>query len=169
MRSWYYAVSPVLIFTLTYADVSFTLSFHSGLLYLSTFNVDFTGGRLVFLSDKFPERADLIVEPRAGRTVIFTSGPENTHYVERVTAGNRFVLAFWFTCDHRREFEIFLDGKMHTTFSHRMRAASRKAEDEASATSQSSKDGTKRKAYRQQSSPDAPPVRKRTTRPTGDL
>ena len=29
-------------------------------------------------------------------------------------AGNRFVLAFWFTCDPSREFQIFLDGNAHT-------------------------------------------------------
>ena len=57
------------------------------------------------------------VEPKAGRVVIFSSGKENPHYVDRVTSGNRYVLAFWFTCDPERKFEIFLDGKSHTAFS----------------------------------------------------
>lgn len=52
-----------------------------------------------------------------GRVVMFSSGPENAHRVERVTAGERFVLAFWFTCDPAREFEIFLDGAAHLEFS----------------------------------------------------
>ena len=57
------------------------------------------------------------VEPKAGRVVIFSSGQENPHYVDRVLSGNRYVLAFWFTCNPDRQFEIFLDGKSHTVFS----------------------------------------------------
>ena len=57
------------------------------------------------------------VEPKAGRVVIFTSGKENPHVVDRVLSGNRFVLAFWFTCNPARKFENFLDGKEHSTFS----------------------------------------------------
>ena len=52
-----------------------------------------------------------------GRTLIFTSDAENPHYVERLLSGERYVLAFWFTCDARKEFEIFLDGEAHSTFS----------------------------------------------------
>lgn len=49
--------------------------------------------------------------------MIFSSGSENPHYVEKVLSGNRYVLAFFFTCDKGRKFENFLDGKAHTTFS----------------------------------------------------
>ena len=62
-----------------------------------------------------------IIEPRPGRVAIFSSGAENTHRVERVTSGERFVLAFWFTCDRAREFEIFLDGEAHLEFSGRVK------------------------------------------------
>ena len=58
-----------------------------------------------------------IIEPKAGRVAIFSSGSENTHHVERVTSGDRYVLAFWFTCDEEKEFEIFLDGAKHMEFS----------------------------------------------------
>lgn len=51
---------------------------------------------------------------------MFTSGPENTHFVEPVVSGQRFVLSFWFTCNIQRKFEIFLDGKQHQLFSHRI-------------------------------------------------
>ena len=57
------------------------------------------------------------MEPTPGRVVIFSSGAENTHRVERVTRGERFVLAFWFTCDAAQTFEIFLDGSAHLAFS----------------------------------------------------
>ncbi len=69
--------------------------------------------------------------------MFFTSGPENMHFVERVTSGQRLVLAFWFTCNAEKQFEIFLDGKQHTTYSHRMRASleKRKIEQELAAAS----------------------------------
>lgn len=67
------------------------------------------------------EDVELAIEPRAGRVVIFTAGMENTHYVERVLSGQRFVLSFWFTCNRNREFPIFLDGKAHTAFSQKIR------------------------------------------------
>ena len=39
--------------------------------------------------------SEQVIEPRKGRVVIFTSGKENKHYVERVKFGQRFVLSFW--------------------------------------------------------------------------
>lgn len=101
---------------------------YSGLLYLSTYNVDFTGGRLVFLKNKhnYGESVTesdiaLVVEPKVGRLAIFSSGEEHYHYVEKVLTGDRLVLSFWFTCNPSREFEIFLDGSSHVTFSNRIR------------------------------------------------
>lgn len=88
---------------------------YSGLLYLSTFGKDFTGGRLKFFG-RDEETIEQIIEPRGGRAAFFTSGPENPHSVERVASGQRFVLSFWFTCDPKREFQIFLDGKAHIAF-----------------------------------------------------
>jgi len=101
--------------------------FYSGLLYLSTYKEDFEGGRYVLLGDVEGEKdgvvtkeEELVVEPRAGRVVIFSSGQEHEHYVERLTSGTRYVLAFWFTCDASRKFEIYLDGSAHTRFAHEM-------------------------------------------------
>jgi hypothetical protein len=51
-----------------------------------------------------------------GRFLMFTSGMENLHEVEQVQSGERFVMSMWFTCDKRREFETFLDGKAHNKF-----------------------------------------------------
>lgn len=75
-----------------------------------------TAGLLHFLDEEL-EVYEQTVEPKAGRVVIFTSGKENHHKVDRVLTGNRYVLAFWFTCSPDRKFEIFLDGEAHTTFS----------------------------------------------------
>jgi len=93
---------------------------YSGLLYMSTYEEDFEGGLLHFLSPDL-STVEQTVEPKAGRVVIFTSGQENPHHVDRVTSGQRYVLAFWFTCNPDRKFEIFLDGKAHTTFSNNFR------------------------------------------------
>ena len=95
---------------------------YSGLLYMSDFGTDFTGGLLHFYSASTPSEVELTVEPRAGRVVIFTAGSENPHMVERVTSGDRLVLSFWFTCNVKREFEIFLDGAAHVAFSEKTKA-----------------------------------------------
>ena len=39
----------------------------------------------------------VVVVPRVGRFVAFSSGVENVHHVERVTAGERFTFSVWFT------------------------------------------------------------------------
>lgn len=88
---------------------------------MSDFGRDFEGGRLAFyetVDGDDDDAADLIgtVEPRRGRFAYFSSGRENPHRVERVTAGTRFVMSMWFTCDERREFKTFLDGKVHRRF-----------------------------------------------------
>jgi hypothetical protein len=109
--------------------------FFSGLLYLSTSGEDFEGGELHFFDSshssldcspmEHPSEPgpclvtgppSLVVEPRAGRVIVFGSGRENPHKVTRVTGGTRYVLSFWFTCDSRREMHSFLDGKMHVRF-----------------------------------------------------
>ena len=106
---------------------------YSGLLYLSDYEKDFTGGRLLFydadakisvdpqtyISSYEEDAIQEIVEPRMGRVVTFSSGPENPHKVEKVLSGERAVLAFWFTCSQDREFEIYLDGSSHDTFKRR--------------------------------------------------
>jgi len=106
-----------------HADRNNTSHYHySGLLYMSDYHTDFEGGRLVFLSPSLSlSSAELIVEPKRGRLALFTSGSENPHYVERVTQGERYVLAFWFTCDVSRSFPIYLDGAAHVSYSHSIR------------------------------------------------
>jgi hypothetical protein len=127
-----------------HADHNNTAQYHySGLLYMSTYGEDFTGGKLRFVRPDFslfdaeenvpgsypnlaaPTAADveLEVEPRAGRVVVFTAGHENLHQVERLLSGERYVLSFWFTCNKQRQFEIFLDGKAHTVFSHKVKSS----------------------------------------------
>ncbi|XP_069701340.1 2-oxoglutarate and iron-dependent oxygenase domain-containing protein 3-like [Periplaneta americana] len=74
-------------------------SFHyTSLLYLADYGRDFQGGRFVFIDGDNTNRT---VEPRKGRVSMFTSGSENLHYVERVTAGTRYALTVSFTCDQK--------------------------------------------------------------------
>ena len=108
---------------------------YSGLIYLSTYGVDFHGGgqlqfynattsldcaAFVDLHNPGPcvviGPPELIVEPRKGRVIVFGSGRENPHRVTRFESGTRFVLSFWFSCDARTKFPNFLDGKVHQTF-----------------------------------------------------
>lgn len=71
-------------------------SFHfTTLLYLNDYNIDFKGGRFVFIDEKF----NRTVEPRTGRVSMFTSGKENLHYVEKVQSGTRYAMTISFTCD----------------------------------------------------------------------
>ena len=101
-----------------HVDRDNTAHYHySGLLYLSDYGRDFEGGRLHLLEEGDDS---IVVEPKAGRVVIFSSGKEHRHRVERVTRGQRFVLAFWFTCDPQREFTIYLDGQAHLAFAQKV-------------------------------------------------
>ncbi|XP_026493558.1 2-oxoglutarate and iron-dependent oxygenase domain-containing protein 3-like [Vanessa tameamea] len=73
-------------------------SFHyTTLLYLGDYNIDFRGGRFVFIDEKF----NSTIEPRKGRLSMFTSGGENFHYVEKVTSGVRYAITISFTCDKK--------------------------------------------------------------------
>jgi len=68
---------------------------YSTLLYLSDWEDDFEGGRLMFMDGTRRQ----IVAPQVGRVVMFSSGAENVHMVERVTHGRRYVFTVSFSCD----------------------------------------------------------------------
>jgi len=79
---------------------------YTGLLYLSTATIDFEGGRLLFeREDGQPEAA---VSPRRGRLVLFTSGAEFPHHVEKVSSGTRLALTVAFTCFKHAALQDFL-------------------------------------------------------------
>ncbi|ETV71421.1 hypothetical protein H257_13305 [Aphanomyces astaci] len=85
---------------------------YSGLLYLADYGVEFTGGLFAFLDkDK-----NITVEPAQGRLMMFTSGMENLHEVRQVETGARYLMSMWFTCDSRKRFHNFLDGKTHDQY-----------------------------------------------------
>ncbi|XP_065078365.1 2-oxoglutarate and iron-dependent oxygenase domain-containing protein 3-like [Ochlerotatus camptorhynchus] len=76
-------------------------SFHyTTLLYLTDFGKDFTGGRFVFIDSAGKHnKTNVYIEPKRGRISGFTSGAENLHQVEQVTAGVRYAITISFTCN----------------------------------------------------------------------
>lgn len=46
-----------------------------------------------------PDNSTYVVEPVKGRVLIFSSGAENPHRVEKVKSGVRTALTIAFTCD----------------------------------------------------------------------
>ncbi|XP_014601474.1 PREDICTED: 2-oxoglutarate and iron-dependent oxygenase domain-containing protein 3-like [Polistes canadensis] len=69
---------------------------YTSLLYLNDYDRDFKGGRFIFINDN---NVNSTVEPRKGRVLMFTSGSENLHAVEKVQSGTRYALTVSFTCD----------------------------------------------------------------------
>lgn len=70
---------------------------YTTLLYLNSFEEEFTGGRFIYL-DTSPQQ-NVTVEPKFGRVSAFTSASENTHMVEPVRSGARLALTIPFSCD----------------------------------------------------------------------
>ncbi|KAG0728003.1 Prolyl 3-hydroxylase 1 [Chionoecetes opilio] len=77
---------------------AYTYRDYSAILYL---NEDFEGGELIFTRDRSGLTHELKVEPRCGRLVGFSSGPENPHGVLPVVEGTRCAVGLWFTQDRR--------------------------------------------------------------------
>ena len=70
----------------------------SALLYLDSYGLDFTGAELEF-ADPTTSGDRIIIQPRVGRLLLFTSGHENLHRVRPLSYGRRRVLAVWFSCN----------------------------------------------------------------------
>ena len=81
----------------------------TALIYLSEFGEHFEGGQFAFV-DAGAEA--LTVEPREGRTVLFTSGAENVHKVHRVSDGVRLAFTVAFTCDPAKGVQDFLQNSV---------------------------------------------------------
>lgn len=52
-----------------------------------------------FVDTEKGKKKNVVVEPKAGRTVGYTAGSENMHYLERVTTGSSFFVTLSFTCN----------------------------------------------------------------------
>jgi len=69
----------------------------TSILWLSTTDVDFGGGRTEFLVGGPEPFTPLLIEPKTGRFAAWTSGWENPHGVMDVNWGDRLALIFAFT------------------------------------------------------------------------
>jgi hypothetical protein len=67
---------------------------YTALVYLSSFQQDFTGGEFSF-NGQYP----LLVQPKKGRFSTFTSSSENPHQVHKVLNGTRLAFTVAFTCN----------------------------------------------------------------------
>lgn len=45
------------------------------------------------------KKKNVVVEAKAGRTVGYTAGSENMHFVEKITSGASLFITLSFTCD----------------------------------------------------------------------
>ncbi|XP_059469004.1 prolyl 3-hydroxylase 2-like [Neocloeon triangulifer] len=72
----------------------------SAIVYL---NEEFVGGQLVFVSNFEADKVQTAIEPKCGRLVAFSAGPENLHGVLGVQKGCRYALGLWFTLQKERE------------------------------------------------------------------
>lgn len=78
-----------------YLQLSHRGNHFSASVYLNNYNIDFKGGRFIFTD----QQVNRTVEPRKGRVLIYTSGPENRNYIEKVTSGTRYAINIPFTCN----------------------------------------------------------------------
>jgi len=70
----------------------------TSILWLSTVDIDFGGGRLEFLTGPGPEPYDpIFIEPKMGRFAAWTSSYENPHGVQEVYYGYRYAFIMAFT------------------------------------------------------------------------
>lgn len=69
---------------------------YTAIMYLNDFNKDFTGGRFIFNDGN---KTKGTVDPKFSRVLLFTTGPENTNYIEQVKTGIRYAMTISFTCE----------------------------------------------------------------------
>lgn len=68
------------------------------IIFLGNFNQHFTGGKFIFVDTENQRKKNVVVEPKAGRTVGYTAGSENLHIVEKITNGVNYFITLSFTC-----------------------------------------------------------------------
>lgn len=76
---------------------------YTALVYLNTHQVDYFGGRFVWIDANNLTETH---EPRKGRVSVFSSGTENRHYVEKVLSGTRYAMTIPFTCDIKQTIKV---------------------------------------------------------------
>jgi hypothetical protein len=70
-------------------------------MFLTSYKRDYTGGRFIFIDIEKNKKKNVVVDPKNGRTVMFSSGQENTYFFENIKDGQLLFLALSFTCDSK--------------------------------------------------------------------
>ncbi|KAG5674366.1 hypothetical protein PVAND_004340 [Polypedilum vanderplanki] len=70
------------------------------IIFLSTYKRDHQSGRFIFVDVEKKKMKHSIIDPKLGRTVIYSSGDENTHVFENLISGHLSFLTLSFTCDN---------------------------------------------------------------------
>ncbi|RWS25469.1 2-oxoglutarate and iron-dependent oxygenase domain-containing protein 3-like protein [Leptotrombidium deliense] len=83
----------------------------TSIVWLSTVDVDFYGGRTEFLTGGPEPYSPLLIDPKIGRFAAWTSSYENPHGVHEIIAGDRYSLIFTFTVNKRFGHETIDDLK----------------------------------------------------------
>ncbi|XP_066983028.1 prolyl 3-hydroxylase 1-like [Macrobrachium rosenbergii] len=79
---------------------AYTFRDYSAILYL---NEDFEGGEFIFTKDRTGASYEGMVQPKCGRMVAFSAGPENLHGVLPVLEGSRCAIGMWFTHNEKHK------------------------------------------------------------------
>lgn len=68
-------------------------------IFLNSYKKDYSGGKFTFVDSENGKKKSVIVEGKAGRTVGYTAGNENQHFLEKVTTGEHYFITLSFTCE----------------------------------------------------------------------
>lgn len=81
-------------------DAEVSKSVHYTLIiFLGSFNKHFSGGKFIFVDIENQKKKNVVVEPKAGRTIGYTAGSENEHILEKITNGVNYFITLSFTCN----------------------------------------------------------------------
>jgi hypothetical protein len=69
------------------------------IIFLNNFKRDFTGGKFIIVDTENTKKKHVAVEAKAGRTIGYTAGSENVHFMEKVTHGASLFLTLSYTCN----------------------------------------------------------------------
>lgn len=75
------------------------------IIFLSNYKRNFHGGRFIFVDVEKKKKKNNIVDPKAGRVVVYSAGGENTHVLENILNGYLISLTLSFTCEHEETTE----------------------------------------------------------------
>lgn len=72
---------------------------YSVMIFLGRYKKDFDGGKLIFPDIENKKRKIIVVHSKPGRVAAYSSGSENTHYIENVVNGQMIFITLSFTCN----------------------------------------------------------------------